>query len=261
MIALEKALTKLGYALQLNEGRKPPAVGYRIDAQGSNGRNERFVIDLNDNIELVPLDTNVREEGVLILIRDRAENQNLAKLLLGHDERQLFVAAAPLRAKTVLEVKEELKPAIVRRVERQADVRAKKKHKHRNEARVRQGDFFFIPTEDSVDETLLQKNQPLRRGRGNAHMLEEAVEIGGEAGYESGGRFIRIREYNRLDDRSKELYRQTRRNARIYARGKVRHPEHRTIVLKGWHLVVPNTEAGMRDFAGRPVLGRMAYTD
>lgn len=33
-----------------------------------------------------------------------------------------------------------------------------------------------------------------------------------------------------------------RRNPRVYARGKIRHPDHATITLPDWHRVVMNTE-------------------
>lgn len=262
MLALQKALQKLGYPVELNEGL-PPSSGYRIDTKGR-GKTERFQIDTTPNIELVPLDTQVDEEAVLVMIRDNEAphgKQNLAKMLLGHDERQLYVAAVPRETRDVADAKDRLKPAIVQNAEARAKVKASKKNKHRNEARVRQGDFFFVPTTDEVDETLLKKNQPLRRGGGNAHMLAEVVEVGGQTGYERFGQFITTRQYETLTEAKKLEYRQTRRNPTLYARGHVRHPEHKTIYLQGWHLVVPNTESGARDIAGRPVLGRIAFTD
>jgi hypothetical protein len=37
-----------------------------------------------------------------------------------------------------------------------------------------------------------------------------------------------------------------RRNPGVYVRGRVRHPDHATITLPGWHRVVMNTEAQSR---------------
>jgi hypothetical protein len=34
-----------------------------------------------------------------------------------------------------------------------------------------------------------------------------------------------------------------RRDAFVYVRGRIRHPDHRTVVLHGWHRVVMNTES------------------
>jgi hypothetical protein len=262
MLALQKALQKLGYPAEINEGR-PPSSGYRIDTRGR-GKTERFQIDTMPNIELVPLDTQPDEEAVLVMIRDNDAphgRQNLAKMLLGHDERQLYVAAVPRETRDVADAKERLKPAIVQNAEARAKVKASKKNKHRNEARIRQGDFFFVPTTVELDERMIKMHQPLRRGRGNAHMLEEVIEMGGQAGYERFGSFINERQYQSLEEKDKQGYRKTLRNPTLYARGNVRHPEHKTVYLQGWHRVVPNTEAGARDIAGRPVLGRIAFTD
>jgi hypothetical protein len=35
---------------------------------------------------------------------------------------------------------------------------------------------------------------------------------------------------------------QMRRNPEVFARGRVRHPDHKTIHLDDWHRVVMNTE-------------------
>ena len=37
-------------------------------------------------------------------------------------------------------------------------------------------------------------------------------------------------------------WRTMRRNMQVYARGTVRHDDHKTIVLEGWHAVLMNTE-------------------
>ena len=33
-----------------------------------------------------------------------------------------------------------------------------------------------------------------------------------------------------------------RRNAAVYVRGRISHPDHKTIILDGWHRVLMNTE-------------------
>ena len=33
-----------------------------------------------------------------------------------------------------------------------------------------------------------------------------------------------------------------KRNASVYLRGKIEHPDHQTVVLNGWHRVLMNTE-------------------
>jgi hypothetical protein len=47
-------------------------------------------------------------------------------------------------------------------------------------------------------------------------------------------------------------WRVMRRDAGVYVCGKIRHPDHKTVKLNGWHRVVPNTEsqaASMRHLA------------
>ena len=41
-------------------------------------------------------------------------------------------------------------------------------------------------------------------------------------------------------------WRQMVRDAGLYAKGSVRHPDHNTIVLHGWHRVLMNTEQSAR---------------
>lgn len=180
MSNLQKALDKLGYPLVLNARtrRVPGGVrsgGYSIDGGHNEDGEEAFVIDTIPSVEILVLDTKPEEEAALILIRDRDAphgDKNLAKMLIGHDERQLFVAAVPTNTKTVADAKDKLKPGRVHAVEQRAGVKKKDKNKHRNKARIRQGDWFFVPVTDPsfLDMRLIQKNQPLRRGtRGNAH--------------------------------------------------------------------------------------------
>lgn len=264
-LALTRALEKLGYLAAINEGtRSLPASGYRINTRKS-GKTEQFVIDMKDNIELVPLDTRKDEAAVLVMIKDNEApygQQNIAKMLLGHDERQLFVAAVPRDSKDVLDAKDKLKPGLVRAVETKAGVKKTKLNKHKNEARVRQGDFFFVPTTDEVNEQVILRNEPLNRGRGASHMVDEMVRIGGQAGYEKRGNFITVGQFNRLQEKDKFGWRQARRNPTVYVRGRVRHNEHKTVILKTWHRVFPNTEAtAALDIYGNPVLGRIAFTD
>ena len=44
----------------------------------------------------------------------------------------------------------------------------------------------------------------------------------------------------------------TRRNAAVYVRGRVWHPDHKTIVLNEWHRVMMNTEG--QALGGRTVV-------
>ena len=43
-------------------------------------------------------------------------------------------------------------------------------------------------------------------------------------------------------ERSRWNWRVIRRNPKVYVRGRVRHPDHKTVMLDGWHEVLSNTE-------------------
>jgi hypothetical protein len=51
-------------------------------------------------------------------------------------------------------------------------------------------------------------------------------------------------EYANLSDaeRKRWNWRVMRRNPKVYVRGRVRHLDHQTVTLDGWHQVLSNTE-------------------
>ena len=95
-----------------------------------------------------------------------------------------------------------------------------------------------------VDEKLILKNEPLRRGRGKPHMAEELYRIGGETVWVGLGATngISVAAYSKLSSEERKNKRSMSRNPRVYVRGKIRHSDHKTIQLDGWHLVQMNTE-------------------
>jgi hypothetical protein len=169
------------------------------------------------------------------------------RFLLGHDERHWFVAAIPETAPVsrVRDAKEALKPDLVQSGEHR--LRAKYRDRRSNAARIRQGEWFFIPVPDArVEKLLIWRNEPIARGGGKPHVCEELYRFGGETVYVSGGapNGLSEEQYRVLSDgeRSRWTWRVMRRNPKVYVRGRVRHPDHQTVVLDGWHEVLSNTE-------------------
>jgi hypothetical protein len=190
---------------------------------------------------------------LLLMIRrfDRAGNvTEKPKYLCGHDERHWFAAAVPTPGvRDVCSAREALKPEIVRVEEIRRHVHRKVRNRRRNRAFIRQGEWFFLPRPRLVvDEEMILTNEPLRRGRGKAHMLEEAYRVGGEEvwvdrDHPMGLTEAQLTAYLRANCKKKrEHFRQMRRNPTVYARGRVRHRDHATVRLRGWHLVVVNRE-------------------
>ena len=48
------------------------------------------------------------------------------------------------------------------------------------------------------------------------------------------------------EERRKQSWRQMVRDAEVFALGRIRHDDHATLVLHGWHQVFMNTEPGAR---------------
>src|SRR6056297_1537335 len=107
----------------------------------------------------------------LLLMADQVDGKH--KFLCGHDERHWFVAAVPERAavSTVRTAFDALKPVAVRALENRLGVKPRKRNRRRNEAFIRQGEWFFVPVENPalVDERLVLRNEPIARGGGKPH--------------------------------------------------------------------------------------------
>lgn len=127
------------------------------------------------------------------------------RLLIGMDERHLFVCPLQQKASSVREAHQKLMPPAVQRALHLGP--------------KRQGEWFFVPVQDAevlekitVEFTLMGATR--RRG------------IGGEA---------RGRRAHVVDE-------QLRLGEDTFVRGRVRHPEHHVLELRGWHQVHRNTE-------------------
>jgi hypothetical protein len=145
-------------------------------------------------------------------------------LVLGHDERQLFVVGVD-PVSSIRDALDSLKPGQVRWNERWG---AKV---------IRQGDWFFTPLRGSVEgyqeNGIAYTSQPLggpsasRYGVrvGNPHVAEEQLVFIGDRMRRIGG----------------EWQKMGREIKWIVVRGKIRHSEHATVELPGWHFAVQNT--------------------
>jgi hypothetical protein len=142
--------------------------------------------DRNDDRGLFVLDLQSRIRHLLLSYNRPAVGQN-SKFLCGHDERHWFVAAIPEAsgASSVRTAMEALKPPVVRYLQEQLRVKPKKRNRRRNEAFVRQGEWFFVPSSRpaGTEAWMVLRNEPLRRGNGKPHFAEELVRLGGETVY------------------------------------------------------------------------------
>jgi hypothetical protein len=201
-----------------------------------------------DEVELDVVDASAALHHLLLLVRD---GEDKSKFLFGHDERHWFVAAVPEETRGVSGVAqaiEALQPEDVR----EAVDRAKPKDPHgrKNKAFVRQGEWFFVPEPAlRVDEGLVLRNELLARTGGTAHVMEHAFRQGGETVYvnRTHPNGLTEAEYRALPEKKRRgSWQKMVRDAAVYAKGAVRHPDHATVVLPVWHRVLMNTEQRAR---------------
>ena len=231
----------------------PAGNDYAVDIR-RDGCGEFFELRASKNLADV-LDVSVsqsdkRDRHLLLFVR-RPEGK-LDRFLCGHDERAWFVAAVPGGASTVTQAKDALKPRAIRLRERQLEVPTRLKNRRKNAAFLRQGEWFFVPasawSRDPINERFVLRNEPLRRGAGKPHVVEELYRAGGEVVYVCSEHPNGVNEaqYRKMLQNNPNAARWgwqvLRRNPRVYARGTVRHADHATIRLPDWHRVVLNTE-------------------
>jgi hypothetical protein len=202
----------------------------RIDV-GRDRDGEFFDVRCQDGVIPEVLDVRPASRHLVLMVRDGRDKN---KFLLGHDERHWFASAVP--GDGVHDVRtaiESLRPTEVGG--RQA---------------IRQGEWFFVPAPEVHDSGMtIHRNEPLSRGGGSKpHICEElmrrlGVTVMVNSAYPNG---ITEPEYNRLvntDSKARRMsWRRMVRDAQVYARGNVRHRDHKTIRLDGWHRVYMNRE-------------------
>ena len=190
----------------------------------------RIPESLRHSLDVNVLQTDKRDRHLLLFIR-RPEGK-ADRFLCGHDEREWFVAAVPGGASSVLQAKEALKPRAIRARQNEFRVPSRLRNRRKNLAFVRQGEWFFAPVSrwerGPINDKFVLFNEPLRRGNGKAHIVEQLYRVGGEVVYTCS----RHRQYRKLiqshPTASTWAWQVQRQNPFVYARGRVRHPDHAT---------------------------------
>jgi len=241
--SLQKQFARMGARVAMAHRPTGFAVDVRRDTEGS-----LFGIGLDRLVTQVSaLDVQPQQRHLLLVVNRLGTH----KYLCGHDERDWFAAAVPevggvANVQTAMEA---LKPGEVRAAQVRFGVKRQHRNRRRNAAFIRQGEWFFLPSPDLVVKSLMVlHNEPLVRGRGKPHMAEML--------YRSGGRLVYVCRlyprgvseltYQRMlgkDPGLKQLpWRTMRLDPMVFVRGRVRHPDHKTVRLDAWHRVLPNTE-------------------
>ncbi len=229
---------------------------FSVDIQRDNG-GEFFELrvpsHLSRTLDVSVMQVEPKQRHLLLFFRKPGDKPEHDRFLCGHDEREWFVAAVPGGASSVRQAMEALQPKDVRDSLNRSHVSSRKRYARKNRAFRRQGEWFFVPSPAMVvDEKLVLRNEPLRRGGGKPHMVEYLTRNGGEAvhvcsRHPNGVTPDEYRSILRRDPSAARWgWQMMRRNAGVYARGMVRHSDHATITLPFWHQVLMNTETQSR---------------
>jgi hypothetical protein len=188
---LERAFAKMGARIKFAEivpDRRRQVLGdFALDIR-RDARGEYFLVSRQprSGTEFEVLDVQPRCRHLLLLSRTGGEKH---RFLLGHDERHWFVAGVPetTRVSRVKDAMQALKPEAVLECER--NVRTKHRDRRSNRARIRQGEWFFVPAPNvSAPELLTLRDEPIvRSGGGKPHMCERLFRMGGETVYVTAG--------------------------------------------------------------------------
>jgi hypothetical protein len=263
---LQKQFERMGARLKVSVRstvRRTRFTGFAVDI-GRDGRGPFFDVTLGKDAEreLEVLDVQPGQRHLLLLVREpNGHREEKHKFLCGHDERDWFAAAVPETSgvATVRTAMEALKPVEVLAAQAKKGLKTRQRNRRHNKAFIRQGEWFFIPEPDLfVNPELVLTHEPLARGRGKPHWAEFLYRKGGVNVYVCSEHPQGISEqtYRQViaeNPAKKRLgWRLMQRDASVYVCGRVRHPDHKTVKLNGWHKVVPNTEsqaASMRHLA------------
>ena len=191
-----------------------------------------------------------RKDERHLLLSLQAPRAAAERFLCGFDERHWFVAGVTASS-SVPAAKESLIPAAVRQVILRSGLRHADRFRRRTSAFLRQGEWFFVPTETTVNPLNIHRHEPLiRPGGGKAHVVDELVRGVGEMVWHhqlhapagvTDAQFRALPEAVRTGKGWSQRLRVAREGS-VLARGAVRHPDHATVYLPTWHRVFINNK-------------------
>lgn len=244
---LHKSFARMGARVKVRDDvfrHRLAGVDIRVDDEG-----EFFDIRVepNDAVDYQVIDIQPEMKHLLLMARRENGKQ---KFLCGHDERHWFVCAVPGQSvSNVVKAMEALQPVFVRGAVHRRVKRVKDRLRRKNKAFVRQGEWFFVPAQTlTLNPKWVLRNERLSRGFGKPHMCQFMYREGGQVVW-----VCRHHPQGVSNDAYRQLlltnpkanrwdWRQMMRDPTVYVRGRIWHPDHKTIVLHEWHRVLMNTE-------------------
>lgn len=256
MNSIVKAFEKIGTRVKFGDLSKRQTRFRRI-RNASTGRDVSLIVDIekdkqgefykietDGSVDLHIMNIDKGLHHLLLFARDKYKANY--RFLCGLDERGWFAAAVPGAVSNISDAMDSLKPKQV--VAAQKNIKTEKKNRRKNDAFLRQGEWFFLPAPGiSPPEELILKNEPIQRGPGNPHKVQEIFRTGGEVvyvcrKYPQGVSLDRYREIMKNPEAKRMGWHTMKVDMTVYGKGKVTHRDHQTIVLKGWYQILPNRE-------------------
>jgi hypothetical protein len=218
---------------------------------------EGFILTLREDalgkLEFLVVDLQPQQRHLLLLLKrlEADAERHKEKFLCGHDERHWFIAPVSDSLANVKQAFEALKPVAALQSQLRSGVKPKDWNKRRNAGFIRQGEWFFLPRPEFQPDNPLAilRNEPIRRSGSKPHIVEQLYRLGGvtvyvSSKYRNGLTEAQYRHLLQRDRSAQKLSWQVmRRDPQVYAKGKVRHPDHKTITLPFWHRVAMNEES------------------
>ena len=221
--------SRIGARLKIQEPNARQSVKVRIDV-GRDRSGEFFDIRCLEDVVPEILDVRPTSRHLVLMVRD-GEFKN--KFLLGHDERHWFAAAVP--GENVHDVRTAIASLRPTEIE--------------GRCAIRQGEWFFVPDRGASDKgAVIYRNEPLSRGGGSKpHICQELMRNFGEVvmvsrSHPKGVSYAEFERLTAANPASRAKWQRMIRNPIVHARGEVRHRDHKTIHLDGWHRVYMNRE-------------------
>lgn len=219
------------------QNTEPPS--FTIDVQ-QDRRGEYFDFALGDGTpEFQLLQVRPKEKHLLLFATDGQ------RFLCGHDERHWFAAGIEKPVSTVRDAKQALLPPEI--WEQVKNLPPDEVDNRRNVIFKRQGEWYFVPARREIPGIRILKDEPLQRTRASKpHICQELYREGGEMVYIVRGEQYTEEEYKKKKEEDPNFDRHGVRtmvaNPTVYVRGYVKHEDHATIKLDGWHRVFINAE-------------------
>lgn len=225
-------------------------VNYTVDVNEDRKQGDTFEVlvapEAVADVEITIPNIDKALRHLLLAVRNGTDYN---QFLCGHDERHWFVAALPHNVSNVHQAIEALKPDEAAASQNLRGVRLKNRNKRRNAGFIRQGEWFFVPVPelDKQENLIVLRNEPLQRGRRKPHMAQFLYRAGGINVYVSQQypEGVTEKQYRNIIAKNPEVrahFQLMTRNAKVFVKGKVAHPDHKTVALSTWHEVFTNNE-------------------